>query len=482
MSEWDLVLEALRPPLRPDRIRWITVPLSGPGPLARPEVLLRLDPAEPAFFWDADPPRPDARDGGPAMGGPSGPSVDSADSSDLAPIVGWGAAHVVRAGGPDRFDAVRSAADRLWPRIEAVPAGGAEAVPPRLFGGFSFLPSSPPAPWRAFGAATFVLPRLVYVPVPAGTGAPAGPRLAVAVLAADVDEPGRLQALVRRVLTLLVDGRTNGARPPSPVETGDAPPPEAWERAVASIRRRIRSGGAEKIVAARKREIRFDGGVDPVGVLRALGADTAAEARFAFRHGAATFLGATPERLISRRGPAVATEALAGSAGAERAPELLDNPKDAAEHAYVVRAIARALEPLCDSLEYPATPGIRRLRHVVHLRTPFTGRLSSPVHVLELVRRLHPTPAVGGTPGEAALEWIAANEPWSRGWYASPVGWFDAQGDGDFVVALRSALLDGARAHLYAGAGIVRDSEPGAELAETEVKLRTVSEALRGPS
>ncbi len=449
MTAAGLLRDALLPSFGPEEIRWITLPIVA----GSAEALLRLDPVEPAVFWDAG-------DG------------DGAH----APLAGWGAAHVVTAEGPGRFEDVRTAAERLWPRISVMPMGGEGPVPPRLFGGFSFLPSPPPPPWSAFGAAAFVLPRVLVA------GGPS-PRLAVAASAADAagEGPERLSALVARIVTLLAGDRSNGARPTPALETADAPSSDGWAEALASIRLRIAAGEAEKIVAARRREIRFGGAIDPVAVLRALAGGTAAEARFAFRHGGATFLGATPERLVSRRGLAVGTEALAGSidAGrAERDTELLRSLKDAEEHGYVVRAIASVLEPLCDELDYPATPGIRHLRHVLHLRTPFTGRLSGPVHVLELVDRLHPTPAVGGTPAREAVAWIADHEPWSRGWYASPVGWFDAAGDGDFVVALRSALVDADRAYLYAGAGIVRDSETDAELAETEVKLRTMADAL----
>ncbi len=144
----------------------------------------------------------------------------------------------------------------------------------------------------------------------------------------------------------------------------------------------------------------------------------------------------------------------------------------------MVRAIVEALAPLCESLDHPDEPRIQRLRHVVHLQTPFVGRLREPTHVLELVRRLHPTPAVGGWPAAPALRWIAREEPGSRGWYAGPVGWFDARGDGEFGVALRSGLLRRGEAHLYAGAGIVRGSDAEAEFDETEVKLRTMLDAL----
>ena len=123
---------------------------------------------------------------------------------------------------------------------------------------------------------------------------------------------------------------------------------------------------------------------------------------------------------------------------------------------------------------------IRALRHVLHLYTPFRATLRAPRHVLELAARLHPTPAVGGTPTGVAVDWITRREPAPRGWYASPVGWFDLDGDGELAVAIRSGVLVGSRAHLWIGAGIVAGSDPDRELAETESKLRAILGALGG--
>ena len=209
-------------------------------------------------------------------------------------------------------------------------------------------------------------------------------------------------------------------------------------------------------------------------VLARLRSEAPACTRFAIRRAGVVFLGATPERLIARRGELVETEALAGSIRAEhtaRARELLQSSKDRTEHELVVREIVAALAPLTSELELAKEPEVRTLRHLLHLRTPIRGRLSEPRHVLELVERLHPTPAVGGVPTAAALDWIRNHEPDQRGWYAGPFGWFDPSGDGEFVVALRSGVLDAHRLYLYAGNGIVRASRAEAEWAETRLKL-----------
>lgn len=444
------VADALRPPIPDESIRIVTIP----APVASPETLLR-DPG-PAVFWTTP-----------------GDPVHA----------GLGAAHIVRASGTHRFSGVREAAAELWSRIGTATHPGLPDTPPRLYGGFSFLPGVSPE-WRAFGDATFVLPRLHYTV----TGEEA--RLSVAVPAAELVERGAdaVAAEVARWIERLAaaDSESDPGPGPGPGRGGAVVPPPgeaartAWKRAVTSIQRRIEAGSAEKIVAARRREVRV-GARDPAALLRRLDRESSTAARFAFRLEEAVFLGATPERLVGRHGREVRTEALAGSVPAgspEREARLLESVKDEAEHGYVVAAIVAALGPLCERLEHPSEPRVQRLRHVVHLQTPFEGRLLEGVHVLELVERLHPTPAVGGLPREEALAWIEREEPGNRGWYAAPVGWFDAGGDGEFGVALRSGLLRGDRAYLYAGAGIVRDSDPASEFAETEVKLMTMLDAL----
>ena len=199
------------------------------------------------------------------------------------------------------------------------------------------------------------------------------------------------------------------------------------------------------------------------------------------RHGTCC-LGATPERLVRLAGRRVDTAAVAGSAARGRSPEedarlaraLSESKKEQAEHAVVVRALRAALEDLCAELTLPEAPRLLRLDGIQHLETPLVATLRGSPHVLDLVARLHPTPAVGGSPREAALAWLAAREQLERGWYAGPLGYVDASGGGEFFVALRSALLRAGEARLFAGAGVVEGSTPEAELRETRLKLRAL--------
>jgi menaquinone-specific isochorismate synthase len=208
------------------------------------------------------------------------------------------------------------------------------------------------------------------------------------------------------------------------------------------------------------------------------------------------FIGASPELLVSRKGSSLRAHPRAGTVARSGDPDtdaklaagLLASAKDRWEHLLVIDALDEVLRPLCDELDVPQTPSIVPLRNVSHLGTLITGSLratdvvdrSAPT-ALELVSVLNPTPAVGGVPQAKALAVIAALEPVSRGTYAGPVGWVDAAGNGEWAVGLRSARIEGNRARMFAGGGIVGDSEPGAELAETQLKLQALLAAVVRP-
>ena len=204
--------------------------------------------------------------------------------------------------------------------------------------------------------------------------------------------------------------------------------------------------------------------------------------------GDAAFVAASPELLIRRDGERAATLALAGSTRRSADPavddhlgeRLLRSTKDREEQAIVVRRIARTLKPVAVWVTAPEEPELVKMANIQHLGTPIRAQLARPVSAIELAGLLHPTPAVGGEPLSVAAPLIPALEGFDRGWYAGPVGWTDLDEDGEFVVALRCALLRGPVARCYAGVGVVRDSDPAAELAETEVKLQALLPVLAG--
>ena len=263
----------------------------------------------------------------------------------------------------------------------------------------------------------------------------------------------------------------------------EVPPAADYAGAVATALDDIHAGRLHKVVLSRAVEVRLPMAPSAGALLERLWAgDTAFRPYSVPAAGGRRMVGASPELLVSRRGPEVVSHAFAGTValadGDERAVDrLLESAKDRHEHRFVVEAIATALGPRCTRLEVPESPSVVRLRSDARLGSLLAGTLRHGDTALELLGLLHPTPAVGGVPGDAALRRITELEP-PRGYWAGAVGWVDAAGDGCWVLAIRCAVLDGTRVLVRAGAGIVADSDPKAELAETTVKLSPVLEAL----
>jgi menaquinone-specific isochorismate synthase len=273
------------------------------------------------------------------------------------------------------------------------------------------------------------------------------------------------------------------------VPAGDGPsrftveptrPAADFRAAVAEAVAEIRAGRLAKVVLAREVVVEADRPWSTPAVLARLRAGQPWSTVFAVDG----LVGASPERLVSRRGDRVVSHPLAGTA---RRPDLLlASAKDAEEHRLVVEAVAAGLRPWCSAVTVPPGPSVLRLGEMSHLGTRIQGRLAAGPgggpSALDLALALHPTPAVAGVPTDAALAFLGrAEPPAGRGRYAGPVGWVDARGDGAFVVGIRSAQLDGRRASLWAGAGIVAGSDPDAELAETQLKLQPMLAALLAP-
>jgi menaquinone-specific isochorismate synthase len=272
-----------------------------------------------------------------------------------------------------------------------------------------------------------------------------------------------------------------------PIRVAEVGPSDGYQTAVGKAVDRIRDGAFQKIVLARAKDLVSREPFHPLRVLNGLRQRYADCYAFSFANGRGqSLIGASPERLLKVGEGQLLTEALAGSArrGSSASEDaalggaLLRSEKDLAEHDYVVRAINRRLAPLGIHLEGPNRPVLKRLANVQHLHTPLRAKLPEGVRLLDVLSQVHPTPAVGGSPREAAVPCIRSLEAFPRGLYAGAIGWVDARGEGEFFVALRSALIDGTRARLYAGAGIVAGSEPEKEFQETELKFRALMEAL----
>jgi len=281
-----------------------------------------------------------------------------------------------------------------------------------------------------------------------------------------------------------------GSRDPDGFTLSSPLPHAEWMSLVESAVRAIQAGRFDKVVVAREVLATANRALHVPTVLRRLRSLYPACTVVGAPVAGGQFVAASPEVLVSRAGSSVVSHPLAGTiprsgdphADQALADGLLASPKDRAEHDWVVRDVVDGLQPWCSSLDVPETPSIVSLRNVSHLGTLVTGTLvvDAP-SALGLAAVLHPTAAVGGTPREAALAWLAAHERLERGPYAAPVGWVDARGDGEWVVGIRSAVIDGPRARMFAGVGVVEGSDPAAELAETQFKLQALLAAVVRP-
>ncbi len=360
----------------------------------------------------------------------------------------------IEESGPDRF--ARAAA-----RWREVSTDGLLAV-----GGFAFADRGGQAPhWSGFAPASLDVPEIAIVR--------RGEDVRLTVTGPD---PDAAEARVREAL-----GRSLPLLDPSPstrTRVASVMPPEHFEEVIGRATERIGRGDFEKIVLAREVAVHAGSPYDAAavfGVLRSAFSDCFV---FCVGRGDAAFIAASPELLVRRDGARAQTVALAGSIRRSADPavddhlgeQLLRSAKDRSEHAIVARRIASTLRRRSLWVTTADEPAIIKVANIQHLATPIRAQLREPISALELAGLLHPTPAVGAEPASAA-SLIPALEGLDRGWYAGAVGWTDASEDGELCVALRCALLRGAEARCYAGVGVVAESDPATELAETETKL-----------
>lgn len=328
------------------------------------------------------------------------------------------------------------------------------------FGGWAFDASRP---WDGFPAERWVLPEVLawwdgqapWVAAfgPAGVGAAALER--------------RLEAVQE------IEPHTSGVQARR-LESDAA----QWRRLVDGALSAIDAGRFEKVVCARVIDVASEEPFSERAVLKALEARHKQCWTFLVRGtDGRAFVGASPEVLCETQGDVLCVDALAGTAAGGQGGALLRSEKDRREHETVVKEIARVLAPFAESVERPECPAVKVLANVDHLHTPFRATLKPGVDPLLVARALHPTPAVAGLPRDPALAFLKGREGFHRGWYAGAVG---AMGEGGLtlVVALRSALLDGARAQVFVGAGVVEGSDADAEWLETERKARALLPVL----
>src|SRR5690625_118526 len=255
--------------------------------------------------------------------------------------------------------------------------------------------------------------------------------------------------------------------------------PDHWKGTVERAVGEIKENRAKKIVLAREMRLTLNKRANITEMLRNLLATQPNSYIFAFEHGENCFIGATPERLVQVDGERLLSTCLAGTAprGAteeaddEIAKELLEDPKNREEHEYVVQMIKQSMEHSCADIDIPEEPVIYPLRNLQHLYTPVKARLKDGYSVFDLIKELHPTPALGEIPRETALAFMREHELLDRGWYGAPIGWIDSNQQSEFAVALRSGLVQADEVSLFAGCGVMRDSDPEMEFEETKMKF-----------
>lgn len=403
---------------------------------------------------------------------------------DDVTLVGIGVAAEITAWGERRFDTVREKAEALFNDMIVLNADE-QIARPRLFGGFSFQPEFiTEHTWAQFAPALFVLPHYQLATQNGESWLTINVQLAS-------DEPideASIQAALAEECALLSQLDPDSGSMPAPVRVEYPMSFGEWDEMIGGAVEEIRAGRLEKVVLSRVCELWFDDVVNVDAALAYLNdAYAQGSMRFLFEPiPRLAFFGATPELLIDVQDEQIQTMALAGSIrrGATSADDdmyaatLFADPKERHEHQVVVTGIRERLTPLTTRLDMQSEPRILRLKNIQHLQTPVSGFLRQSLGALPLVKIMHPTPALGGSPRSAALDFIRRAEPVPRGWYASPVGWIDSRMNGKFAVAIRSAVSQNDRVWLYAGVGIVADSQPQREWDETALKFKPMLNAL----
>jgi menaquinone-specific isochorismate synthase len=443
------------------RLVSVSVPLEG----VDPAVLLRLGEGGPRGFW--------AREGRwfAHIGTAASVEVSSAE------------------GGSDRFGKVWTEARAIFSCSWKDPQSQVNPPSPRLFGGFSFSDDHrPEEEWEHFPSAQFILPELEMV------GGEVNGILTLRRLQPPSPDPVRCRRDLREELvsvrdtlaTSLSGSASAGACIPATRSETDR---EAWAGMVERALSDFSSGDLSKVVMARTLTASFEGTMDPVDVALNLWKENPGSHVFLFEPTPGhILLGAAPETVATVAGGLFRATAVAGSiprgdSTEEReafAAELLTSEKDRREHRVCVEDMVARLAGLSHDIQAQPEPHVLTLSAIQHLETAITANLHPNETVISALRALHPTPAVCGFPRDQALNLLRSEEPFQRGWYAGPVGWFDNDGNGVFVPALRSAVGSGREWRLFAGAGIVAGSDSSREWAETQIKFQPVLKALSG--
>ena len=397
-------------------------------------------------------------------------------------LVGLGHAKVLSSEGrTNRFTDI----SKQWKELCGVLIKEEKDRAPVLFGGFSFDPkSNKDSEWNAFPSAYFFVPSFQLMSKDGQTS------ISINLITSNENAVDDFEALRLERDRLIHLAQVNEFEPSakpivsSLVEVAK----EQYLNAVENVTDQIKCGEAEKVVIARAVQLNFEEKVSSVAALHYISNEQQESYHFGLQKKEQLFFGATPERLIEISNGRAYSACVAGSskrgktAEDDRAlgEELLADSKNREEHQYVVNMISKVFNEYCTDVSMLKEPKLMKIRDIQHLFTPIEAKVEKDIDIFSFVEALHPTPALGGVPTNKSMEIIRKEEQIDRGYYAAPIGWTDTEGDGEFAVAIRSALLDGDRAYLYAGGGIVADSEVEKEYDETWVKFRPILRALGG--
>lgn len=354
---------------------------------------------------------------------------------------------------------------------------------PVMFGGFSFDPlKAKTALWSKYADSLFHIPKYMLTIIKGQT------YLTTNIVCTPNDDYTLFEKVINERTQLLTSLKQDIDTNPAKLLEMKEISPQQWKQTVDEVVEDLKTGSLKKVVLARELRLLFDHQVKADVILENLYNQQRDSFIFVFESNGDCFIGATPERLVKKQGKNVFSTCLAGSirrGNNEKEDHilgqtLLNDQKNLNEHGFVVEMIKEALEESCEEIILPDKPQLMKIRDIQHLYTPVIGKCQKDASLLLLVERLHPTPALGGLPKQEAVEKIRQVEELDRGFYAAPLGWVDYQGNGEFSVSIRSGLIQGKEASLFAGCGVVANSDSESEYLETSLKFRPMLRALGG--
>ncbi|MFE8703297.1 isochorismate synthase MenF [Cytobacillus sp. FJAT-54145] len=406
------------------------------------------------------------------------------DPSDEIILVGLGISKQIQSDqASDRFFHVEKEWKRFISNGIIINDFKKQATGPTMFGGFSFDPlKKKTSLWSKFSQSLFHIPKYLLTKINGDVF------LTTNVVCTQHDDPS-----IFDVLGIERQQIFSCVKPPSfsinshlidELEIS----PNSWKETVQKLINDLKVGSLKKAVLARELRLIFDENISIELVVNNLLKEQRESFIFALESNGDCFVGASPERLVKKQKNSLFSTCLAGSISRGQTVEedtllgnvLLSDEKNLMEHQYVVEMIKDAMEQVSIDVDIPDHPQLLKTRHIQHLYTPVRGTSSKDSSLLQLINLLHPTPALGGLPKQEAIEKIREVEELDRGFYASPIGWMDFEGNGEFAVAIRSGLIQGNEASLFAGCGIVEDSDVESEYFETQIKFRPMLSALGG--